>query len=82
MAPPKMKPKQAAKPVKTAAVHPCDACGHSTDGSRITDAKFEIAIPGDGSIFLCGHHMAAHRLHILHRNYEVKEHVDSGPGSG
>ena len=58
----------------------CDRCGYSTiDGNRISSAKVEIKFSDGTSIFLCGNHYRRHRLHILERGYEVREHESADP---
>lgn len=53
-------------------VHPCDRCGFSSvDGSHISAAKYEVQLPGDGRLYLCGSHMRRHWAYATERQYAI-----------
>jgi hypothetical protein len=41
--------------------------------SHIADGIYEIIIPGDGRLYLCGHHYHRHETHIAAKGYRVRE---------
>lgn len=77
MAPARKKAQEPAKVVRVRRPHPCDRCGtsHIDKHQHISTAKFEVKIPEDGSIFLCGHHFREHRHYIHEHAYEVVDHA-------